>query len=230
MKKSNKLLLVGFLTLPLIFAAIHIALYAKYKAGDYTTYNTEDDLARLSMEQFPNILFVSVRNVAGATVKFSEVAQVEKNEKGDIQFSRKGDTLEITGKTNQQEYRRPITIYLPHNSTLSLQNAALTFESGSKNEIQNNPVIHLQNSHAIFPGEQASLSLGHLRLIATDNSRVMFRANAKVVHLDVKLSNSAIEAAEGSFGQLSIATDSLSRISLSAKQLLKANIGTGTPE
>jgi hypothetical protein len=229
MKKSNKLLLGGFLTLLLIFAAIHIALYAKYKGGDYTIYNAEDDLARLSMQQFPNILFVSVRNVPGATVKFSDVAQVEKSEEDDIQYTRKGDTLQITGSSDQQEFSRPLTIFLPYNSTLSLQNSSLAFENGKK-EAPNNPVIHLQKSEVFFPGEQNPLSLGHLRLFASDSSLVLFRGNTQVAHLDVRLSNSSIETTEGDFSKLTIVTDSLSRISLSAKQLLKANISTTTPE
>jgi hypothetical protein len=46
----------------------------------------------------------------------------------------------------------------------------------------------------------------------------------------LQLSNSGIEAPEGDFGQLSIVTDSLSRISLQSKLLLKANIKTSTPQ
>ena len=39
MKKSNKLLWGGFLTVLLMIAGIHIALYAKYKNGNYTIYH-----------------------------------------------------------------------------------------------------------------------------------------------------------------------------------------------
>jgi hypothetical protein len=229
MKKSNKLLLGGFLAFLLVLSAIHIALYAKYKAGDYTIYNAEDDLAQLSMQQFPNILFVSVRNVPGATVKFSDVAQVEKGKDDGVQYAQKGDTLQITGNADQSEFRRPVTFYLPYNATLSLHNSSLSFESGKKG-FQNNPTIYLQKSHAVFPGEQTPLSLGHLRLIASDRSGALFRGNTQVAHLDVRLSNSSIEATKGNWGQLSIVTDSLSRISLPAKQLLKATIRTTTPE
>lgn len=229
MKKSNKILLGGFLTLLLIFTAIHIALYAKYKSGDYTIYNAEDDLTGLSMQQFPNILFVSVHNIPGATVKFSNVAGVEKDKDDGIQYAQKGDTLQITGNGNQSEFNGPVTFFLPYNATLSLNNTSLSFENDKKG-VQNNPVIYLQKSHAIFSGNQSPLSLGHLRLFASDSSEVLFRGNAKVAHLDVRLSRSGIEATEGDFGQLTIATDSLSRISLPTKQLLKANISTTTPE
>lgn len=229
MKKSNKLILGGFLTLLLIFSAIHIALYAKYKAGDFTSYNAEDDLAQLSMQQFPNILFVSVQNIPGGTVKFSDVAQVEKGKDDGVQYAQKGDTLQITGDADQSEFNRPVTFYLPYNATLSLHNSSLFFEMGKK-EVQNNPTIYLQKSNAIFSGEQNPFSLGHLRVFASDNSGAFFRGNMQAAQLDVQLSNSAIEATEGNWGQLSIITDSLSRISLPAKQLLKATITTTTPE
>lgn len=229
MKKSNKILLGGLLTLLLIFAAIHIALYAKYQRGDYTTYNAEDDLARLTMQPFPNILFVSLRNVPGATVKFSEVAQVEKGEKDDIQYKRNGDTLQITGNTNQQAFRRPVTIYLPYNSTLLLQNSSLSFAYGKK-RIQNNPVIYLQKSHVTFHTEESPQSFGHLRFFASDSSLVLFRGNTQVDHLDIQLSHSSLEAGESDFKQVSIVTDSLSHISLPSKHLLKATISTRISE
>jgi hypothetical protein len=226
MKKSNKLLLGGFLTLLLIFAAIHIALYAKYKSGDYTIYNGEDDLTSLSMQQFPNILFISVRNVPGATVKFSDVAQVKKGEDEELQYARKGDTLQITAPATPKGFRSPITLYLPSSATYFLFNSSLAFEAG-KAGTQNNPVVYLQKSQAIFSESQRPLKLGHLRVVASDSSLAMFQGNTQVAHLDVRLSNSAIESNNSDFSQLTIVTDSLSRISLPAKQLLKATI---TPE
>jgi hypothetical protein len=227
MKKSNKILLGGFLTLLLIFAAIHIALYAKYKAGDYATYSAEDELARLPMQQFPNILFVSIRNVSDATIKFSDVAQVEKGKKEGLAFATKGDTLQITGNSGYSEFRRPVTIYLPYNSTLFLQNSTLSFVK-NKNEVQNSPVIYLQKSQVIFPGDRNPLSLTNLRLFVSDSSLAYFGGNTQVAQLDVRLSHSSFEATESDFGQLSIVTDSLSQISLPAKQLLKATISTTT--
>lgn len=227
MKKSNKLLLGGFFILLLFIAAIHISLYAKYKAGDHTPYNAEDDLAPLSMHQFPNVLFVSVRNVPGATVKFSDVAQTEKGENKEIQYVQKGDTLQITGSGNKEGFQRPVAFYLPHKVTLSVYNSSLSFVAG-KNQSQTNPVIHLQRSRAIFTGQYNPLQLGNLQIVASDSSAVIFRGNTQVTHLDLQLSNSAIETEKGNFGQLTIVSDSLSHIALPAKQLLKANIKTTT--
>ncbi|MDQ3279601.1 MAG: hypothetical protein M3Q06_14845 [Bacteroidota bacterium] len=229
MKKSNKLLLGGFLTLLLFITAIHVSLYAKFKAGNYTVFSAEDDLKALSMQQYPNILFVSIRNVPGCTVKFGDVAQVEKDNDDGLQYVQKGDTLHITGNSAQEEFQRTATFYLPHNATLSVFNSSLSFVGGEK-LLQANPVIHLQKSHAVFTGERNLLQLAHLQVLASDGSFVMFRNNTQVNRLDLQLSNSTLEAMESNLSQVTIVTDSLSRIALPAKQLLKATIRATTPE
>jgi hypothetical protein len=157
------------------------------------------------------------------------VAQVEKGKDENLQYVQKGDTLQITGKATQQGFEYPATFYLPHNATVSVFNSSVSFVAGKKPTL-NNPVIYLQKSHAIFPAEESPVQLGHVRVVASDNSLAIFHKGTRVEQLDVQLSNSALESAEGNFGQLSIITDSLSRISLPAKQLLKANIRTTTPE
>ncbi|HEY0039644.1 MAG TPA: hypothetical protein VGB71_03225 [Flavisolibacter sp.] len=143
MKKSNKLLLAGFLIGLLFISAIHFTLYAKYKAGNYTAYNAEDDLTPQAMQSFPNILFVTVRNVPGATVKFSDVAQVEKIEDNGMQYVQKGDTLLITGsgRVNHDDFDQRVAFNLPYNVTVSVFNSSVSFEPG-KNIAENNPVIY----------------------------------------------------------------------------------------
>jgi len=230
MKKSNKLLLAGFLAVVLLITAIHISLYAKYKNGDYTIFH-EADLSPQSMEPFPNILFVSMRNVSGATVKFSDVAGIEKFEESDIKYVRKGDTLLITGRhgIHDQDFDYPVEFHLPYNVRLSLHNSSLSFRPG-KTTVQNNPVIYLQKSQAFFSGTEAPLQFTHVKVIAADSSAVLFHGNTQVNNLEVQLTNSSFEYGDGNFGQLSIITDSLSRLSLQLKHLLKANIKTIAPQ
>ena len=230
MKKSNKLLVGGFLAVILFITAIHISLYAKYKSGDYTVYHEADELASQSMQAFPNILFVSVRNVPGATVKFSDVAEVEKSEDDLIQYVQKGDTLLITGsKSAQQDLKYPVAIQLPSKATVSVFHSSIVFE-GSQKAVPNNPVIYLDKSRVLFSGEKSPLAIEQLKVVASDNSIVSFKGNTQVAQLEVQLLNSLIDCGEGNFNQLSIATDSLSRISLQSKHFLKANIKTITPQ
>lgn len=229
MKKSNKLLLGGFLTGLLLITALHLTLYAKYKAGDYTVYHAEDDLASGSGQPFlfPNILFVSVRNVPDAAVQFSDAASVRKGDEDRIAYVQKGDTLLITGKdsANQRHRGRSAVFILPHNATLSVFNSFLTFKTDIKSA-EGNPVIYLQKSHALFSGETTPLRLGRVKIVATDGSTAAFQGHTQIGELDVRLSTSSIDCSEGNFDRLSIITDSLSRISLQAKHLVKANIKT----
>jgi hypothetical protein len=227
MKKSNKLLLAGFLLLVFIIIGIHMTLYAKYKNGEYTIYNREDFQTPLSMESFAGIKFISVRNVHGATIKFGDTAEVEKGFENRMQYTRYGDTLVITGKdfAGQRIIRDRITFTLPYNATLSVFNSSFTFKTDKKSA-EINTVIYLQKSAAIFSGNDNPFQAGYMKVVASDSSVASFHGNTQINNLEVRLSGSTIDYGEGDFNQLSIITDSISRISLQTKHLLKAKITT----
>ena len=225
MKRSNKLLLGGFLAVVLLITFIHITLFAKYKAGNYTIYNAEDELAPQSMQMLPNVLFVTVRNVPDAAVKFDDAARVEKISDSEIQYIQRGDTLLITGSGHHNDMRDRIAFHVPRNATLSVFNSSLSFGSAKKGK-ENNPVIYLNKSQVIFSGANDPLQLGHIKVVASDSSAVLFHDNMQVNTLDVQLAHSSLKCGTGNIGQLSIVTDSVSRISLQSKHLVKANIKT----
>jgi hypothetical protein len=230
MKKSNLLLLVGFLTIVVLISAIHITLYAKYKAGNYTIYNEEEELAAEAMQTFPNIAFVSVQNVPIVNVKFSDVAKVGKADNEDLQYTRTGDTLVIGVKVGvDRDHIDLHEIHVPNNVTLSAFNSTLSFIPGKK-ITGSNSVIYLKKSRVFFTSAEGPFQLGNIKIVATDSSSAFFRDNTQVNQLDVQLTQSAIEYKDGDFGQMSIVTDSLSRISLQSKHLLKANIKTIAPQ
>ncbi|MEI9947366.1 MAG: hypothetical protein WDN26_24535 [Chitinophagaceae bacterium] len=226
MKKSNKLFLGGFLTVMLMITGIHVALFAKYKNGKYTIYHPQDKREQY-MRSFPNVLFVTVRDVRGATIQFGDIAEVEKGKEDVIQYVQKGDSLIITGSDSddQPDGRRLLNFTLPYNATLSAENSLIYFEKGKKNA-QPDLVIHLQRSHAIFFEPAMPFLLGHVKVVASDSSIAAFQGITQVNNLEVQLSNSALEYNEGNAGQLSIVTDSISRLSLQSKNLLKAKITT----
>lgn len=229
MKKSNILLVAGFLAVVVLISAIHISLYANYKAGKYTIYNADDNLATDAFLTFPNIAFLSLRNVPNATVKFSDVAKMEKTDKEDLQFTRNGDTLVITAREDANVDRIADQIlYVPSNVTLDLSNSSLSIVPG-KRPVESSPVVYLKRSDVWFAGTGSPFQLGRVKVVATDSSSVTFEGNTQVAFLDVQLSRSSLRYADGDFGQLSIVTDSLSRISLLSKHLLKANIKTIAP-
>jgi hypothetical protein len=230
MKKSNKILLGGFLTVILLIAGIHIALFAKYKSGNYTIYHPEDKRADGRMKSFSNVSFVIIRNVGNASIQFGARAEVEKTKEDVVQYVQKADSLIITGDdySDRPDGRRPVNFTLPYNATLSAVNSFLYFEKG-KSDGEYNTVINLQRSRVTFSESAGPFLLGHIKVAASESSIVTFHGNMQVNNFEVQLSNSALEFNEGNAGQLSIVTDSLSRLSLQSKLLLKAKITT-TPD
>ena len=123
MKKSNKLLLGGFLTVILLIAGIHIALYAKYKSGDYTLVKPQrlEPRPEAEMQYFQDISVVRIRIVYFTNAYFRDSASVEKSSDKLIRYEQKGDSLLITGHyygKAQEEGRNRITITLPYNATI----------------------------------------------------------------------------------------------------------------
>lgn len=228
MKKSNKILLAGFLFLLLFITAIHITLYAKYRSGHHTLYSESESLAASPLQLMPNILVVAIRDVPYGTVMFGDVARVEKEEKG-VRYVQHGDTLQITGNNHQPGFKGPAVFHLPANATLSVQNSSLVIRPGAT-KAPGNPVIYLQKAQVEFSGNQGALKLGNLKIFASGQSGASFYGNTQVEQLEVQLSASVLRSGEGRFGRLSIVTDSLSHISLPSKTLLKAAISTSTTQ
>jgi hypothetical protein len=144
MKKSNKLLLGGFLTVLLMVTGIHIALFAKYKNGNYTIRHREDNKGD-RMQSFPNVSIVVIRNVSGAAVRIGDRAEVDNLNEEVIQYIQNGDSLVITGRFlfGESEGIRLVKLTLPYNATLSVVNSYVYFEN---NEGYDGPVSIITDS------------------------------------------------------------------------------------
>jgi hypothetical protein len=88
--------------------------------------------------------------------------------------------------------------------------------------------MDMRKTVAIFLGKGDRSRFGLLKVTASENSLVLFQGKARIDHLDLQLSDSGLDSKDGDFGQLSISTDSLSRIAMTIKQVLKAEIKTTT--
>jgi hypothetical protein len=134
MKKSNKLLLGGFLTVILMITGLHIAIYAKYKNGSYTIYHRHREEIKKDegMQSFPDVKFITIRDVPMASVYFSRYAEAEKGREALIQIIQKGDSLVIIGqpdgKSPDGRARGMVTIILPENATLFVVNSYIHFQ------------------------------------------------------------------------------------------------------
>lgn len=200
----------------LLIITAHFTLYAKYKKSNSAVP------AASQAATFQNVKFVSLRNIAGGSINFVDATQVERG-KGGAQYAQVGDTLLVSGNDAGQA----AAFNLPNGITVSVVNSSVSFRSESA--AGNDPVIYLRNSKAVF-GAGGALRLGRLKLSASGNSTALFVDNVQVTDLEVQLSGSAIEDMQGDFSRLTIIADSLSRVSLQSKHLLKANIKTITRE
>jgi hypothetical protein len=217
MKKSNKLLFGGFLFAVLLLSTLHLSLWAKYRSGDYVAYHPEDDLQSMVMQSFPHVKFVSVRHVGNLEVRFSDSAGVEKLEHDAIRYSQRGDTLLISGSDSVggRKYYGAVGMRLPRNASLQAFKSAIYFTGGKGAQI-GSPVLFLDESTARFDVAR----LGGLSITAINKSSVEL-AGAEIDSLQLQLQNSSLEDTNGNVGQLSISTDSLSRIALQAKHFSK---------
>ena len=227
MKKSNKILLGGFLTAVLLLTAVHIGLFAKYKNGAFTAYNEEDDLQPMSLQSFPHIKFVSVKNVNNVRLSFADTARIESMDKEwmeEISLSQSGDTLHLTGpdvSKNPNTYYKPLSVFVPQGANVNAVNSSLSFHPYNKFKSIFPLSLHLNKSRIILEGQESQLLLGDVTLFAQNESRVELR-NVAIKNLNATLQRSSFEDAEGSIEQLNIVTDSTSQISLQTKHLLKA--------
>ncbi|MET0464832.1 MAG: hypothetical protein ABW007_16840 [Chitinophagaceae bacterium] len=224
MKKSNKILFGGFLTLILLVTGIHISLYAKYNSGHYTVYQPGGKDKLPPMQSFPNVPVVIIRN-SNAVISFGDSLSAEKGKEKFIQYVQQGDSLLIMPRNEKEGFRNrgPVKLILPYNISLSAYNSSISFEKGKGNAMAN-PSIYLYNSDAIFAFSAKPIRLGHVKINASENSNAVFHRSIQIDHLDVQLKNSSIEDEAGDIAQLSIATDSTSQLILQSKHLLKATI------
>ena len=89
-----------------------------------------------------------------------------------------------------------------------------------------NASFDLQQANAIFSGGRVPLALDNLKIIASQNSNASINANATTNKTEVQLSNSSIAVNGANPGDITIVTDSLSRISLPYRILTTAKITT----
>lgn len=223
MKNSNKLLLGGFLLVVGLIATIHISLYAKYKAGNYTAYDPDAYLPAGPLQTFPGVLVVELRDVPSATVQFSDQTQVQKVDGQEVNVVQKGDTLLISSKdsADRSGFDENVNLRLPNNATLLAYGSSVVLTT-ARNKAPANSSFYLQRSSLRVTGRGAGLE--RLNVTASDESTVSFPDSTAIGRLDVQLSNSSIRYSEGNIGNLFITTDTLSRISIPSKHLLKATI------
>jgi hypothetical protein len=229
MKKSNKILLSGFLVVILLITGIHITLYAKYKSGYYTIYRPENRSQQESIQSFPKVSHVVIRDCK-ASAEFGNVLSIDKDIKGGVQYVQQQDTLFVTtiGKGAGLVTRGYVQLILPADATIFAFNTDISFENVNDSS-SIHPTFVLDHSEISVRSSVRSSVLGHVKLNASNGSAAYFHGNTIVDYLEVELKKSSLDYNQGEIGQLSIATDSTSQVILQSRHLLKAKI-TSIPD
>lgn len=233
MKTSNKILLSAFFATLLIIISVHVAIYAKYKSGDYTIVTDDMWPTNMITYSLTDIKYVSVDNVENITIHGGDSSklQYDKAEDGEenvLDVRRKNDTLFLLGKSTRSAHGRwykrthlslagPLPIKII-NSQLHVQDPKTS-----------NPIsmdITLDKSFMEVNNRQnTTTNFANLKITASNDSRISL-FNVRTHLLDITLKNSFLEETTLIADSISITTDQASKLQLTGKNLNKAKIVT----
>ena len=231
MKTSNKILLSAFLATLLIIVSVHIALYAKYKNGDYALIT--DDMWPTNMVTYSlsDINYVSVDNVENVTINAADSSKLQYDKPGEddentLTVTKKHDTLFILGKSvnnNNGRWYRRTNLSLAGPLPVKIINSQLQVQ-GAKTSMPISMDITLDKSFMEVNNRQSTTTnFSTLKIDATNGSRIsLFNVNAHL--LEVRLGNSFLEENTLSADSIKVMTDLASKIQLSGKNFAKAKI------
>lgn len=230
MKTSNKILLGTFLTALLILASMHIALYAKFKNGEYTLVSDDwhPNLASFSLD---DVKHVSLDNIENVTLHFSDSSRLRydkpgENEENILSVSKKNDTLFVVGKSkkaNVGRWYKQTDLYLASNIEVKAINSQLHFGSGSAKAATNSINLSLDRALVDMNRGEIVSRLDDVRISAVNRSTVMLN-NVSIKRLNSFLDKSFLEGNNLTADSITINSDAASQIKLSAQNLSKAKL------
>ncbi|MFT3936643.1 MAG: hypothetical protein QM726_23665 [Chitinophagaceae bacterium] len=239
MKTSNKIIL-GIFTLPLlILTLLQLALYAKYKSGNYISMKVEQE-NRFIKKSFTNISHIAVYGINNCSIMPSDSLrlEIEKSENGHLHFAVVGDSLIIhgdtivsrgDGRTEAERSYQDVNLYLPlatvgilaNNSDVSLKGSKDSTKSASYFfSVVNDGSLKVEdggddNTHVYFKG---------LTINASHSSGIELTSHTRVNDLQLTMVESAFTDNGAMIDKLMIDADKLSNISLKGDNLRKLNM------
>ena len=228
MKTSNKILIGSFLTALLILTSVHVALYAKYKKGDYTLM-TDDNLwpIDLSTHLLKDVKYVSLNNIGNISIRTADTSKlmydtVEKGDEDGLTFTQKGDTLVVSGKSNSggNWYRRT-ELSLSEGMQVSMKQTGAHVRK-SKLATPISISFSLDDSFIEFnEREEDAVSYGIVRINAINDSKIELR-KIKINQLQINLKGSSLEEKNLTADSVRISADNTSSVKLGGENLTKA--------
>lgn len=227
MKKSNKLLLGIFITALLIAVTLHIALYARYKKGDYTTYDQLYKKQFSATYPFGTAKYLSVKEHQNVTIHLSDTGRIEYNKANSkTQFSTSGDTVTVVDSDEERGWDDPITMFVPSKVFVRASNSNITI----KDAVEKQPslfTIDLNNSKLLVgdEGKEDTVAVQDLKIRATNKSEITLN-KIRIKNLEVILQAAELNDNGATIINFSVSADAASRLSLSAENFRKAKMKT----
>lgn len=232
MKTSNKILLGTFLIALLILAGIHIALFAKYKKGEFTLVGDDMWPTNMLTYSLENVKYVSVENIESITIHKGDTSklQYDKNTEYDdnlLSITRKQDTLFLSGKSARNpdgKWYRNTVLSLNGPLPVKLINSRLVVVDGKGTAPAFLDVMLDRSSLVVAHNNQKNTaSFETFKVNAINKSRIDLR-DLNTGFLDVRLNDSSLEENLLTADSIRIMTDMASTLELSGKNLIKAKI------
>jgi len=238
MRTSNKILLGIFLTPLLILTSIHVALYAKYKSGNYVTMKTvEED--RFTRTTFKNINNIAVYGLDNFNVKPADSLklEIEKDKNGHLHYTIVGDSLIIhgdstinrpNGSADIQRSYQVVNLYTPMIANIIADNADVNLQ-GSKDSLKAISYhFSLTNSAGLkvedYGNDSTHVYFKGLTIKASNSAGIELTAHSRVRELVLTLFESAFTDNGASIDKLVIDADKISNITLKGDNLKKLNM------
>jgi hypothetical protein len=228
MKKSNKILLGGLLTIIFLLVAIHVGLFAKYKSGDFVVYDETTMNRDLIVNNYNNVNKVVVSNRANTIIKFGENTRIEQYRRSDaVRINQSGNVLMISGKDTSDQAKNSgfsVVVYVKEGTQIEFINARATIKENKAKNFTALQVVS-KDSYVEILGTGKGLHIDSLQLNASERSHI-YLGNLQLQTLNIQLNESILMEEESTMNQIFLNTDDKSTIQFQSKNFLKIKTNT----
>jgi hypothetical protein len=232
MKKSNKILLGGLLTVILIIVAVHVALYARYKAGYYTPFNQKETATASNVKTFANAHHIDIRYFRNVSIQVGEQMRIEPYgfDENELVITEKGGMVQLAPRdsANGDDLYGYMLIHVPANSLVTAHNATIRVEGQDGKKIKS---LHFNvtGGRLTFKQRENMVQIDSLNVEAA-NRAIIELQNTHINKLSVQLNASELIDQQAIINQLKLNADGASRINLQSKNLLNLTTKTTAHE
>ncbi|HET9055475.1 MAG TPA: hypothetical protein VFN30_01380 [Chitinophagaceae bacterium] len=237
MKTSNKILLGSLVFIMLLFTAIQVGLYAKYKKGEFVTIEQlhEEGYDR---HVIAGITKVEVSGLGSLEIIPSDTLRVDieraNAKQSDITYKQKGDVLTINGgltfinSKGEKEISRSntsVVIYMPSNISVNFTDCNVRFNGGKDTTHSFSHTIMATNSDVRlgdWRGNEKDLSYFGTIAFMGNGGSIEFLQGASFKELNLTLTDNEMNDQGFNAEKIVLNMDEKSNITLKGSNLKKA--------